>query len=409
MKIFSILLLFLINTKVLAAEACKDDNTSWCVYKACPNNSNRIPAGVYYYWTLYPMEPVFKNAGTNFANQEACFNHLKSYICNYQLKLYRMCIISSQLGTSITNWPYGRNSAEYNNYCNGESVIMNADNFTTGSFNFYSQTNWHNYIGGKFGIDPDEMSNDQKSSFYGAYTCQGGNVIPPDNTPSVQCGMPPVITADSPRTCTGSAACKSTKKIVPDTVSGVKYNYFCINDKMVKCPEEVKDYETAEKSDKCKDTATPPPTPNLGCDIENKNQTVTVKGKQFTCLCSTFNNPNYNWVYCSSLGNAIDVDGVCREICVLRSPREGTQERIDAKSPLRLFKVLSDFLFYTAVFVFFLNFLIVGFQYVRSSGEPDKLKAINERLSGNLYGFIFVLLIGALLNYLVGILSSAIK
>ena len=44
--------------------------------------------------------------------------------------------------------------------------------------------------------------------------------------------------------------------------------------------------------------------------------------------------------------------------------------------------------------------------YAKSKGEPDALKAAQARITNSIGGFVFILLVGALLNYLVSVLTG---
>lgn len=83
-------------------------------------------------------------------------------------------------------------------------------------------------------------------------------------------------------------------------------------------------------------------------------------------------------------------------------------EPIRPQSPLLLIKVISNFMFYIALTIFVVNFITAGYMYIRSSGEPDKLKEATDKLTNTIGGLVFILLIGGLLNYVVGVLQSAI-
>lgn len=409
---FSLTIIFVVNIKSLAAEACLDDQNSWCVYKACASNPQNIPEGTYYYWTVGDNvtnrlpEPVFKTTSGPFTDQAACSQHLRHYFCNFRLRRERSCIIASTDGTAIRNWPYGMRAEEINNYCNGETVTVDANNMTSGA-DFNGMTNWRNYFGGLYGVDYDEMTPAQKASIYGDYKCQGGVVIPPRTINPVQCGIPPIITS-SDVTCTGADVCRTNNTYVSQQTGTQNFNYFCVNNQIVKCPANITNYDQVSPT-ACNNTAVPPPNPNVGCDESMRNQTVTIAGKAYACICSVYNNPYYNWLYCSFVGSTIDINGVCLEKCVLRNPREVVQQRVDPMTPLRLFKVLANFMFYLAVFVFIINIMVSGYGYIRSGGEPTKLEAVKDRITNSIYGLVFILVVGGVLNYLVGILSSAIR
>ena len=99
----------------------------------------------------------------------------------------------------------------------------------------------------------------------------------------------------------------------------------------------------------------------------------------------------------------------CSQICNL-NPTGFTNvvsgQKVEINSPLVFIKVLSNFLFYAAIVIFIINFLIAGLAYVKSKGEPEALKTAQARITNSIGGLIFILLVGALLNYLVSRLTS---
>jgi hypothetical protein len=82
-------------------------------------------------------------------------------------------------------------------------------------------------------------------------------------------------------------------------------------------------------------------------------------------------------------------------------------KNVTINSPLQFIKVLSNFLFYAAIFLFIVNFLLAGLEYVRSKGEPDALKKAQAKITNAIGGLVFILLVGALLNYIISILISS--
>ncbi len=102
--------------------------------------------------------------------------------------------------------------------------------------------------------------------------------------------------------------------------------------------------------------------------------------------------------------------GVCSKICKLNKvgfTNVVVGETVKIFSPLQFIKVLSNFLFYAAIFLFIINFLLAGFDYVRSGGQPDALKTAKAKITSAVGGLVFILLVGALLNYVISILIGA--
>ena len=123
----------------------------------------------------------------------------------------------------------------------------------------------------------------------------------------------------------------------------------------------------------------------------------------YRCRCQ----PNTSGILCTIRGLG---SYPCTEICSLTpsgfSTTTRTQEVV-ISSPLIFIKVLSNFLFYAAIVLFIINFLIAGLAYVKSKGDPTALKAAQARITNSIGGFVFILLVGALLNYLVARLTAA--
>jgi hypothetical protein len=100
----------------------------------------------------------------------------------------------------------------------------------------------------------------------------------------------------------------------------------------------------------------------------------------------------------------------CPKVCKLNKTafmNVVTGQTVKPFSPLQFIKVLSNFLFYAAIVIFILNFISAGFDYVRSGGQPDALKTAQAKITNSIGGLVFILLVGALLNYLITILIGA--
>lgn len=101
----------------------------------------------------------------------------------------------------------------------------------------------------------------------------------------------------------------------------------------------------------------------------------------------------------------------CEKICLL-SPagfsKIAFQEKVDPYNPLLILKIGVDTLFYFAVFLFIINLLSAGFEYIRSGGEADKLKEAKTRLTNTIFGFIFILLVSTIINYVVTLFEEQI-
>jgi len=74
---------------------------------------------------------------------------------------------------------------------------------------------------------------------------------------------------------------------------------------------------------------------------------------------------------------------------------------LDPLSPLGLIRSASTFLYYFAIFYFIVLMLTNAFAYVRSGEDPAALKKIKESLFNTIAGFLFVLLSGGVIVYLI--------
>lgn len=101
----------------------------------------------------------------------------------------------------------------------------------------------------------------------------------------------------------------------------------------------------------------------------------------------------------------------CDKVCTM-SPagfsRLAFQDKVESSNPLKLLKIIVDTIFYFAVFLFIINMLSAGFDYLKSGGDQDRLKETKTRITNTIFGFVFILLIGGLLNYVVSILQEQI-
>ncbi|NBO17401.1 MAG: hypothetical protein EBV07_00700 [Proteobacteria bacterium] len=69
-------------------------------------------------------------------------------------------------------------------------------------------------------------------------------------------------------------------------------------------------------------------------------------------------------------------------------------------SPLNIIRTITNFLYYFAIFYFIVLMLVNAISYVRSAEDPSELKKIKESLFNTIAGFLFVLLSGSVIVYL---------
>lgn len=131
------------------------------------------------------------------------------------------------------------------------------------------------------------------------------------------------------------------------------------------------------------------------------------------CECSLQYNPYYDPVWCSVPGADAWINftsGACKdEKCKLVPLSLQLQKPSPPQSPLAFINVLVNVLFWLAVLLFILNFITAGIEMIRSGDEPDKMKEATERITSSIFGFIFILIISGLVNYLIDFIEAFLK
>ena len=121
------------------------------------------------------------------------------------------------------------------------------------------------------------------------------------------------------------------------------------------------------------------------------------------CSCSVYNNPEYDPIWCGvGIGN-------CSPVCLLVPAKLTTLQPTRPESPLAFIKVVANFLFWFAVILFFINFITAGIEMVQSGDEPEKMKEATERVNSTIFGFVFVLIVAGLINYLITFVGTFIN
>lgn len=128
------------------------------------------------------------------------------------------------------------------------------------------------------------------------------------------------------------------------------------------------------------------------------------------CNCSINNNPNYDPIFCATplAGTLKDWwDASCTDkVCLLQAVNLQVQETRPPESPLAFINVLVNVLFWLAVLLFIINFITAGIEMVRSGDEPEKMKEATGRITSSIFGFIFILIISGLINYLIDFVET---
>ncbi len=132
----------------------------------------------------------------------------------------------------------------------------------------------------------------------------------------------------------------------------------------------------------------------------------TAAGKK-RCSCSTAYNPKYDPLLCG-ISSSIPLTS-CEKVCKLVDVNEQLLEKVEISSPLALIKVASNFLFWAAVMLFIINFISAGLEFVKSGDEPDKVKDAQTRLTNTLFGFIFLIVISGILNYVITLFNTVVR
>jgi hypothetical protein len=63
--------------------------------------------------------------------------------------------------------------------------------------------------------------------------------------------------------------------------------------------------------------------------------------------------------------------------------------------------VVVNFLFWLAVVIFVINILSAALDYIKSGDQPDKLKDASDRITGTIFGFVFLLVASGVINYII--------
>lgn len=141
----------------------------------------------------------------------------------------------------------------------------------------------------------------------------------------------------------------------------------------------------------------------FGRGISNKNF--------FRCECSTSYNPSYNHIGCALQGLGAGLVFDCNEKCIMRPTSFANYQQPNKQesfNPITLIKTLSDFLFSLAVIIFIINMLRASFMYVTSSGDEGKMKEAYTTITNTIFGFVFIVFIGALIQYFIALATKVV-
>jgi len=131
----------------------------------------------------------------------------------------------------------------------------------------------------------------------------------------------------------------------------------------------------------------------------------------FRCECSTSYNPQYNFIACSVTGGN-NLPGVnCDIKCLMINTSFANYQQPNKQesfNPITLIKTLSDFLFSLAVIIFIINMLRASFMYVTSSGDEGKMKEAYTTITNTIFGFVFIVFIGALIQYFIALATKVV-
>ena len=128
------------------------------------------------------------------------------------------------------------------------------------------------------------------------------------------------------------------------------------------------------------------------------NPSCTYVSSASRCECSTFYNPQYEVLYCTA--NPSD-NTRCSKLCKYVAVNLTTIQPVTINSPLALIKVVVNFLFWLAVVIFIINMLSAALDYIKGGDQPDKLKEASDRITGTIFGFVFLLVASGVINYII--------
>ena len=428
-----VIILFAIKFNFVNAATCSDELDNFCALPGCPGGSR---AGKYHFVIVNRLGATEDYSLSN--TKAECETRLKAEAC-YKAKLQiGNCDPSSWYNSS--GWPLS--NAQNQAYCNGEVVQVSA--ITVDGLK--AQTNWVNLFSNLLGDDNFTNNWDaSKSQLYGLWRCNAGALNPPATVPApTRCGFPDYSIFSGglgTSSCTGSSICESTNVIRPGSGTNSDKNFFCIRDRITMCPNAITTYTAAKNSSSgCtifNPLSTTIPTGSEACkvgtegryfkfvppyreisqnDITSYVNCVKRTSNSNLCFLANFGVPPQRVYRCNCVeqpGLLCTILGVanqpCEPLCTFNQAGFNVQpiQEIKIFSPLQFIKVLSNFLFYAAIFLFIVNFLLAGFDYVRSGGQPDALKTAQAKITNAVGGLVFILLVGALLNYIISILISS--
>lgn len=343
-----VILISFTNLASLRADAqtpCFNDSTdNFCKCQGPSNSSNTNIRGKYHFY-----KPPDTPGGPDFIgydSQSTCSANLREFTCNTAMRKWNSC-----MPDKVYNAGFPGTAIEKQTYCSSYSLNMNSSNVDS----FKNEEAFESLFSNLLGTDWDTNWNTSKSRLYGTWQCTNtGALNPPSTAPGpTRCGLPAydVFTGGlGTSTCTGASICERDNVIVRGERGDAGKNFFCINDRIVKCEGSVTTYSVAK-------------TPGSACEDFNP---LTASGINLT--------PAYT--------NIKTTDST-------------------PLSPGNIIKQISNFLYFFAIFYFILLMLTNAFAYVRSGEDPSKLKEIKASLFNTIAGFLFVLLSGGLIISLI--------
>jgi hypothetical protein len=115
------------------------------------------------------------------------------------------------------------------------------------------------------------------------------------------------------------------------------------------------------------------------------------------CSCSQAFNPAFDPLYCSVNPSST----TCASACKLVKSDFRALNPIKISSPLALINVVVNFLFWLAVAIFVINILSASLDYIKGGDQPDKLKEASDRITGTIFGFVFLLVASGVINFII--------
>lgn len=424
--ILTSLLVFSFSNEVYSQTTCSNDNNNFCRQKGCSGSQLENK----FHFIILDNNSNITGWG-KYDTKSQCETNLRENACNKAISEIGNCMPDSWYNTG---WPLTLQQNQA--YCNGKNFPISSNNIDT----LKNKGNYPNLFSNLLGNDWDTDWDTKKTQLYGVWRCNDGRLTPPATAPSpTRCDFPDYSVfsgAGGRSSCSGGNICASSNPQIIRAGSGSNSdkNFFCINDQIIMCPNSINRYADANATSGCTNFNPLAPTIPTGsnvCIVDNKDKFykylppyTEITGSEISrytdCVRRT-NNSNacftsnigvrpervYKCICVEQTGLLCTIGGVINQPCdpVCSFMRAGfNMQRIDPvtiNSPLALIKVVVNFLFWLAVVIFIINMLSAALDYIKGGDQPDKLKEASDRITGTIFGFVFLLVASGVINYII--------